>query len=147
MFMTDRSALMTPQNATLDSKRTLSWFVFNRRLSSQFQFSLSAVTLGYLSQWLPLPGKNPATIFMYCQRRTALQYSGHGALLVARIECPWLVRRASLHIAKTKSEPCYSMLGTEAGTRSISGNYSLNFPRTEFRFIYLKHFMLNCPYI
>jgi hypothetical protein len=41
---------MTPQNATLDSKRTLSWFVSYQRLSSQFQFSLSAVTLGYLSQ-------------------------------------------------------------------------------------------------
>jgi hypothetical protein len=26
-------------------------FVSYRRLSSQFQFSLSAVTLGYLSQW------------------------------------------------------------------------------------------------
>ncbi len=51
MFMTDRSALMTPQNATLDSNRTLSWFVSYRHLSSQFQFSLSAVTLGYLSQW------------------------------------------------------------------------------------------------
>jgi hypothetical protein len=50
MFMTERSALMTLQNATLDSKRTLSRFVSYRRLSSQFQFSLSAVTLGYLSQ-------------------------------------------------------------------------------------------------
>ncbi len=52
MFMTNKSALMTPQNATLDSKRTLSWFVSFRRLSSQFQFSLSIVTLEYLSQWL-----------------------------------------------------------------------------------------------
>ncbi len=43
--------LWPPQNATLDSKRTLSWFVSYRRLSSQFQFSLSAVILGYLSQW------------------------------------------------------------------------------------------------
>jgi hypothetical protein len=31
--------------------RTLSWFVSYRRLSSQFQFSLSPVTLEYLSQW------------------------------------------------------------------------------------------------
>ncbi len=54
MFLTDRSALITPQNATLDSLRTLSWFVSYRRLSSQFQFSLSAVTLGYLSQWFNL---------------------------------------------------------------------------------------------
>jgi hypothetical protein len=54
MFMTDRSALMTPQNATLDSKRILSRFVSYRRLSSQFQFSLSAVTLVYLSQWFVL---------------------------------------------------------------------------------------------
>jgi hypothetical protein len=38
---------MTPWKATLDSLRTLSY----RRLSSQFQFSLSAVTLEYLSQW------------------------------------------------------------------------------------------------
>ncbi len=45
---------MTPQKATLDSLRTLSWFVSYRRLSSQFQFSLSAVTLEYLSQWLAL---------------------------------------------------------------------------------------------
>ncbi len=52
MFMTNRSALMTTQNATLDSKRTLSWFVSYRRLSAQFQFSLSADTLGYLSQWV-----------------------------------------------------------------------------------------------
>jgi hypothetical protein len=40
---------MIPQKATLDSLRTLSWFVSYRRLSSQFQFSLSAVTLEYLS--------------------------------------------------------------------------------------------------
>jgi hypothetical protein len=38
---------MTPQNATLDSKRTLSRFVSYQRLSSQFQFSLSAVTLRF----------------------------------------------------------------------------------------------------
>ncbi len=46
---------MTPQKATLDSLCTLSWFVSYRRLSSQFQFSLSAVTLEYLSQcpWPP----------------------------------------------------------------------------------------------
>ncbi len=45
--MSDWSALMimTPQKATLDSMRTLSRFVSYRRLSSQFQFSLSAVTL------------------------------------------------------------------------------------------------------
>jgi hypothetical protein len=42
---------MTPQNATLDSKRTLSLFVSYRRLPAKFQFSLSADTLGYLSQW------------------------------------------------------------------------------------------------
>ncbi len=45
---------MTPQKAILDSLRTLSWFVSCRRLSSQFQFSLSAGTLEYLSQWLIL---------------------------------------------------------------------------------------------
>jgi hypothetical protein len=49
---------MTPQNATLDSKRTLSSFVSYRRLPAQFQFSLSADTLGYLSQWKPLFNKN-----------------------------------------------------------------------------------------
>jgi hypothetical protein len=42
----------TPPKETLDSLRTISWFISNWRLSSQFQFSLSAVTLGYLSQWL-----------------------------------------------------------------------------------------------
>jgi hypothetical protein len=50
--MSDWRALITPQKATLDSLRTLSWFVSYRRLSSQFQFSLSAVTLEYLSQWV-----------------------------------------------------------------------------------------------
>jgi hypothetical protein len=48
---------MTTQNATLDSKRTLSRFISYRRLSSQFQFSLSAVTLGYPSQWYTLAGR------------------------------------------------------------------------------------------
>jgi hypothetical protein len=52
---------MTPQNATLDSKCTLSRFVSYRRLSSQFQFSLSAVTLGYLSQWEGPPSFLPYT--------------------------------------------------------------------------------------
>jgi hypothetical protein len=51
--MSDWRALMTPQKATLDRLRTLSWFVSYRRLSSQFQFSLSLVTLEYLSQWWP----------------------------------------------------------------------------------------------
>jgi hypothetical protein len=46
MFMSDRSALMTPQKATLESKRTLLGFIFYRRLSSQFQFSMSAAALG-----------------------------------------------------------------------------------------------------
>jgi hypothetical protein len=46
MFMFDLSALMTPQKATLDSMQPLSWFVSYRRLSPQFQFSLTAVTLG-----------------------------------------------------------------------------------------------------
>ncbi len=45
---------MTPQKAILDSLCTLSWFVSYRRLSSQFQFSLSAGTLEYLSHWLIL---------------------------------------------------------------------------------------------
>ncbi len=40
---------MTPPNATLDSKRTFLIRIY-RRLSAQFQFSLSADTLGYLSQ-------------------------------------------------------------------------------------------------
>ncbi len=52
IFMSDWRALMTPQKATLDSLRTLSWFVSYRRLSSQFQFSLSAITLEYLSRWI-----------------------------------------------------------------------------------------------
>ncbi len=43
--MSDWSVLMTPQNATLDSKRTLSLFVSHRLLSPQFQFSLSAAAL------------------------------------------------------------------------------------------------------
>ncbi len=43
MFMFDWSAIMTPQKATLDSMRTLSWFVSYRRLLPQFQ---SAAALG-----------------------------------------------------------------------------------------------------
>jgi len=44
--MFDWNDLMTPQKAILDSMRTLSWFVSYRRLSRQFQFSLSAAALG-----------------------------------------------------------------------------------------------------
>ncbi len=58
--------LWPPQKATLDSLRTLSWYVSYRRLSSQFQFSLSLVTLEYLSQWYshcfipcPIPPPRP----------------------------------------------------------------------------------------
>jgi hypothetical protein len=52
MSMSYWRAIMIPQKATLDSMSTLSWFVSFWRLSSQLQFSLSAVTLVYLSQWL-----------------------------------------------------------------------------------------------
>jgi hypothetical protein len=45
MFMSDWSALKTPEKATLDRKRTLSFFITYRRLSSQVQFSLSPVAL------------------------------------------------------------------------------------------------------
>jgi hypothetical protein len=45
MFLSDWSALMTPQKTTLDSKRTLSRFVSYQRLSPQFQFSLSGAAL------------------------------------------------------------------------------------------------------
>jgi hypothetical protein len=51
---------MTPQKATLDSMCTLLLFVFYRRLSPQFQFSLSAVTLD-----IYLVG------FVDCQKKTA----------------------------------------------------------------------------
>ncbi len=44
-FMSDWSALMTPKKATLDSKHTLWWSVSYRRLSPQFQFSLSPAAL------------------------------------------------------------------------------------------------------
>ncbi len=44
MFMSDWISLMTPQKATLDSMRIL--VLSYQRLSPQFQFSLSAVTLG-----------------------------------------------------------------------------------------------------
>jgi hypothetical protein len=37
---------LTPQKAPLDSMHTVSWFVSYRRLSPQFQFSLSAAALG-----------------------------------------------------------------------------------------------------
>jgi hypothetical protein len=45
MFMSDWSTLLTPQKATLDSIRTFV-FVSYRRLSPQFQVSLSAAVLG-----------------------------------------------------------------------------------------------------
>jgi hypothetical protein len=44
--MFDWIALITPKKATLDTMRTLSCFVSNRRLAPKFQHSLSAVTLG-----------------------------------------------------------------------------------------------------
>ncbi len=66
---------MTPQNATLDSKRTLSRFVSNRRLSSQFQFSLSAVTLGYLSQWLA----SRRGIIVYIEYQSVCPFVGIGS--------------------------------------------------------------------
>jgi hypothetical protein len=47
MFISDWSALMTPQKATLDSMRTLTWFVSYSRLLPMFQFSLSGA-LGLL---------------------------------------------------------------------------------------------------
>jgi hypothetical protein len=56
MFMSHWCALITPQNATLDSKRTLSLFVSYRRLSTQFQFSLSPAALDRY-----LYGAQPAT--------------------------------------------------------------------------------------
>ena len=46
MFMSDWSAFMTPQKATLDSMCTLLWLVSYRRLLPQFKFSLSAAALG-----------------------------------------------------------------------------------------------------
>jgi hypothetical protein len=49
---------MKPQKANLGSKRTLSCFVSYRSLSPQFQFSLSAVTLGiYLGGRIIRPQK------------------------------------------------------------------------------------------
>ena len=41
-----------PQKETLDKAAYTCLLVSYRRLSAQFKFSLSAVTLGYLSQWL-----------------------------------------------------------------------------------------------
>ncbi len=41
-----------PQKETLDKAAYTCLLVFYRRLSPLFQFSLSAVTLVYLSQWL-----------------------------------------------------------------------------------------------
>jgi hypothetical protein len=55
---------MTPQKATLDSLGTLSWFVSYWRLSSQFQFSLSAVTLENLSQWQGLISSYYAWLYL-----------------------------------------------------------------------------------
>jgi hypothetical protein len=46
MFMSDSSALVTPQKATLDYMRKLLLFVSCLRLSPQFQVSLSAAALG-----------------------------------------------------------------------------------------------------
>jgi hypothetical protein len=53
-----------PQKDTLENVRTvhLYAFVFYRRLSPQFQFSLSGVTPVYLSQWSQLSEKNERTL-------------------------------------------------------------------------------------
>jgi hypothetical protein len=45
MFMSDWSALMTPQKATMDSTSIFLWFVSYRYIAPQFQFTLSAATL------------------------------------------------------------------------------------------------------
>jgi hypothetical protein len=52
MFMIDWSALMTPQKATQDSLRTLSFLASYRRLEPKFLNSLSAVSLGTVSIYL-----------------------------------------------------------------------------------------------
>jgi hypothetical protein len=50
-----------PQKETLDKAAYTCLLVSYRRLSAQFQFSLSADTLGYLSQWSHLPSSPPVT--------------------------------------------------------------------------------------
>jgi hypothetical protein len=50
-----------PQKETLDKAAYTCLLVSFRRLSAQFQFSLSAVTLGYLSQWPSHTWKHGAT--------------------------------------------------------------------------------------
>ncbi len=51
MLMSDWRAIMTPPEGHPGQHAYT--FLIHRRLPSQFQFSLSAVTLVYLSQWMP----------------------------------------------------------------------------------------------
>ncbi len=54
-------------SSTLDSMRTLSWFVSYRRLSPQFQFSLSAAALG-----MYLCGTNQGRTAFICSPRVPI---------------------------------------------------------------------------
>ncbi len=57
-------------------------FLIHRRLSSQFQFSLSAVTLGYLSQWYYLGPCFPCHPHQWKDGKSVQS-------LVYQIDCRW----------------------------------------------------------
>jgi hypothetical protein len=61
--------LWPPQKATLDSLRTLSWFISSRWLTPEFQHSLSAVNLGFC-----LGGMNSVILLLYIKTR---KHEGH----------------------------------------------------------------------
>jgi hypothetical protein len=67
-----------PQKETLDKAAYTCLLVSYRRISAQFQFSLSAVTLGYLSQWCtPSPY---ITVYLTREKLTARGLSVIGVL-------------------------------------------------------------------
>ncbi len=77
-----------PQKETLDIAAYTCLLVFYRRLSPLFQFSLSAVTLVYLSQWGGGEGVKFVSTVEVTVNRTTLKTFGLLSLLRPRIRPP-----------------------------------------------------------
>jgi hypothetical protein len=89
MFMSDWSALTTPQKATLNSKHTLWGYVSYQRLSPQFKFSLPAAALGtYLSGEVPLLKGSPRSARFLLLMAVGGRAPHDAAVVVAGLAAP-----------------------------------------------------------
>jgi hypothetical protein len=102
MFMFCWSALLTPHKATLDSMHTLSWSVSYRRLSPQFQFSLSVAALGIYLYGATCTDKKEIKFSSYLRKfrmeqlqshiwLTAFSYMGKYLCISSYIRKPFLI--------------------------------------------------------